>query len=177
MLHSLIVIPLCVLTPPLPLPTAYRSIVIPLYVLTPPLPLPTAYRSIVIPLYVLTPPLPLPAAYRNEEGVPWVLPVVRAVEQQMAADETLNKEYLPQEGMGALQEVAVRLVLGAGSKALMQNRVREGRQGSHCVVWVQFGRCQVAFCAIIREGCHLHLFHWSQLRVWLVGGAGTVCAS
>ena len=95
----------------------------------------------------------------------------------MAADETLNKEYLPQEGMGALQEVAVRLVLGAGSKALVQNRVREGRQGSHCVVWVQFGRCQVAFHAIIWEGCHLHLFHWSRMGVWLVGGAGTVCAS
>lgn len=63
-----------------------------------------------------------------------MLPVVRAVEQQMANDETLNKEYLPQEGMAALQEVAAQLVLGAGSKALMQNRVRggEGRGGFPC---------------------------------------------
>ena len=51
---------------------------------------------------------------------------MRTVEQQMAADETLNKEYLPQEGMAALQEVAMRLVLGSGSKALVHNRVRGG---------------------------------------------------
>ena len=47
----------------------------------------------------------------------------------MAADETLDKEYLLQDGMAALREAAVRLVLGSGSRALVQNRVREGRGG------------------------------------------------
>lgn len=61
-------------------------------------------------------------AYRTEEGKPWVLPVVREVEQRMAADETLDKEYLLQDGMAALWEAAVRLVLGSGSRALVQNR-------------------------------------------------------
>ena len=46
----------------------------------------------------------------------------------MAADETLDKEYLLQDGMAALWEAAVRLVLGSGSRALVQNRVR-GREG------------------------------------------------
>jgi aspartate aminotransferase len=32
------------------------------------------------------------SAYRTDEGKPWVLPVVRQMEQQLAADETLNKE-------------------------------------------------------------------------------------
>ncbi|VVC97577.1 unnamed protein product [Leptidea sinapis] len=34
-------------------------------------------------------------AYRDENGKPWVLPVVRQMEKQMAADETLLHEYLP----------------------------------------------------------------------------------
>ena len=62
-------------------------------------------------------------AYRNEDGHPWALPVVKAVEQQMASDETLNKEYLPQEGMKSFSEAAMRLVLGNASEALVQNRV------------------------------------------------------
>lgn len=35
------------------------------------------------------------AAYRDENGKPWVLPVVRSMEQQLAADQTLLHEYLP----------------------------------------------------------------------------------
>lgn len=34
-------------------------------------------------------------AYRDENGKPWVLPVVRKVEKQIAADDTLLHEYLP----------------------------------------------------------------------------------
>jgi len=37
------------------------------------------------------------SAYRTDEGLPWVLPVVRAIEAVMAADSTLNHEYLPIE--------------------------------------------------------------------------------
>ena len=34
-------------------------------------------------------------AYRTDGGVPWVLSVVSKVEKQLAADDTLNHEYLP----------------------------------------------------------------------------------
>lgn len=34
-------------------------------------------------------------AYRDENGKPWVLPVVRKMEKKMAEDETLLHEYLP----------------------------------------------------------------------------------
>ena len=61
--------------------------------------------------------------YRDEEGKPWVLPVVRTVEQQMAADETLNKEYLSIDGHKGFSDSAMKLVLGSGSKALVENRV------------------------------------------------------
>eukprot|EP00698_Gefionella_okellyi_P011659 TRINITY_DN308_c0_g1_i1.p1 TRINITY_DN308_c0_g1~~TRINITY_DN308_c0_g1_i1.p1 ORF type:complete len:423 (-),score=116.82 TRINITY_DN308_c0_g1_i1:1012-2280(-) len=62
-------------------------------------------------------------AYRNEEGKPWVLPVVRKVEQKLAADASLNKEYLPIEGLKAFLDVTGKLLYGADSIALKENRV------------------------------------------------------
>lgn len=63
------------------------------------------------------------AAYRTEEGQPWVLPVVRTVESQLACDETLNKEYLPITGMPDLTKNAVNMLLGNGHKMITENRV------------------------------------------------------
>lgn len=63
------------------------------------------------------------AVYRTEEGQPWVLPVVRTVEAQMASDPTLNHEYLPLGGMNAFVEAVTRLLLGESSPAITQNRV------------------------------------------------------
>ena len=54
-----------------------------------------------------------PGAYRDGEGSPWVLPAVRAVEELMARDKTLDHEYLPLAGLTAFNEQAVKLVLGA----------------------------------------------------------------
>ena len=104
----------------------------------------------------LSQPLPLPPAYRTEEGKPWVLPVVREVEQRMAADETLDKEYLLQDGMAALREAAVRLVLGSGSRALVQNRVRgrEGRGGEGIYLVVpQVAVSQSGVVAVCLHSC------------------------
>ncbi|XP_060565996.1 aspartate aminotransferase, cytoplasmic-like [Ruditapes philippinarum] len=52
-------------------------------------------------------------AYRTKEGKPWVLPVVRTVEAQMASDQTLNHEYLPVAGLPSFREAACRLILGS----------------------------------------------------------------
>ncbi|XP_050397592.1 aspartate aminotransferase, cytoplasmic [Patella vulgata] len=66
-------------------------------------------------------------AYRTDDGKPWVLPVVRNAESQMAADLTLNHEYLPVAGLPAYREAAIRLLLGDGHTVVVENKV-EGVQ-------------------------------------------------
>ncbi|XP_066277526.1 aspartate aminotransferase, cytoplasmic-like [Branchiostoma lanceolatum] len=61
-------------------------------------------------------------AYRTDEGLPWVLPVVRTVEQQMAADPILNHEYLPVCGLDSFCKASTKLVLGDDASAIAQNR-------------------------------------------------------
>lgn len=61
-------------------------------------------------------------AYRTNEGKPWVLPVVRKVEKDMAADENLNHEYLSQLGMEEFSKLATKMLLGEDSIALKENR-------------------------------------------------------
>ena len=54
-------------------------------------------------------------AYRDEQGKPWILPVVKKAEIQLAKDieeEKINHEYLPILGYGAYSEAAVQLILG-----------------------------------------------------------------
>jgi aspartate aminotransferase len=61
-------------------------------------------------------------AYRTDEGKPWVLPVVRQVEQQLAVDESLNKEYLPVLGLELMASAATRMLLGPDSASLKEGR-------------------------------------------------------
>lgn len=61
-------------------------------------------------------------AYRTEKGQPWVLPVVREAEKTLAADETLNKEYLPILGLEAFSSAATAMLLGSDSPALIENK-------------------------------------------------------
>ncbi|CAB0033018.1 unnamed protein product [Trichogramma brassicae] len=62
-------------------------------------------------------------AYRTNEGKPWVLPVVRKTESALAADETLNHEYLPVLGLDSFSQAATRMLLGNDSKAILEGRV------------------------------------------------------
>lgn len=61
-------------------------------------------------------------AYRTEESKPWVLPVVRKIEELMAKDLSLNKEYLPVLGLPAFSTAATTMLLGKDSKALLEGR-------------------------------------------------------
>lgn len=61
-------------------------------------------------------------AYRDDNGQPWVLPVVRKVESMMAADTSLNHEYLPVAGLPSLRDAAVQLALGKDSPAILEGR-------------------------------------------------------
>lgn len=72
---------------------------------------------------VLADHVAISTAYRNEEGLPWVLPVVRTVEAQMSTDPMLDHEYLPLDGMKAFTEAAAHLLLGKDSPAVTHNRV------------------------------------------------------
>ncbi|OWF49471.1 aspartate aminotransferase, cytoplasmic-like [Mizuhopecten yessoensis] len=62
-------------------------------------------------------------AYRTDEDKPWVLPVVRTVEAQMACDATLNHEYLPVAGLAEFSNNSIKLLLGEDSPVITQNRV------------------------------------------------------
>ncbi|XP_031554822.1 aspartate aminotransferase, cytoplasmic-like [Actinia tenebrosa] len=65
-------------------------------------------------------------AFRDDDGKPWVLPVVRKAEQQMCQgilDGTLNHEYLGIDGLRQFSDASNKLVLGADSPAIAQNRV------------------------------------------------------
>ncbi len=51
-----------------------------------------------------------------------MLPVVRTVEQKLANDLTLNKEYLPVLGLAELSSAAVKLILGPDSPVVVNNQ-------------------------------------------------------
>jgi len=62
------------------------------------------------------------ASYRTDDGIPWVFPVVGAIEKSMSCDSTLNHEYLPILGLSAFRDAALKLCLGEESLALVENR-------------------------------------------------------
>ncbi|UYV78954.1 GOT1 [Cordylochernes scorpioides] len=62
-------------------------------------------------------------AYRQIDGKPWVLPVVRMAEKQIANDDALNHEYLSILGMEDFTKAASTLLLGRNSPAIVEKRV------------------------------------------------------
>ncbi|CAI2195592.1 5170_t:CDS:2, partial [Funneliformis geosporum] len=62
-------------------------------------------------------------AYRDDAGKPWVLPVVKKVEQALVNDPSRDHEYLPILGLASFREASIRLILGADSPAIKENRV------------------------------------------------------
>jgi aspartate aminotransferase len=61
-------------------------------------------------------------AYRTNEGKPWVLPVVRRTEIEIASNETINHEYLPVLGNEQFTNAATGLLLGSNSEAIQSKR-------------------------------------------------------
>ncbi|XP_021894948.1 aspartate aminotransferase, cytoplasmic [Carica papaya] len=62
-------------------------------------------------------------AYRTEEGKPLVLNVVRRAEQQLVNDKSRVKEYLPIVGLAEFNKLSAKLIFGADSPAIRENRV------------------------------------------------------
>ncbi|XP_044463926.1 aspartate aminotransferase, cytoplasmic [Mangifera indica] len=62
-------------------------------------------------------------AYRTEEGKPLVLSVVRKAEHQLVNDRARIKEYLPIIGLAEFNKLSAKLIFGADSPAIQENRV------------------------------------------------------
>ncbi|KNA06713.1 hypothetical protein SOVF_178490 isoform B [Spinacia oleracea] len=62
-------------------------------------------------------------AYRTEEGKPIVLNVVRKAEQLLVNDPSHLKEYLPILGLADFNKLTAKLILGADSPAVLENRI------------------------------------------------------
>ncbi|EDW18975.2 aspartate aminotransferase, cytoplasmic [Drosophila mojavensis] len=61
-------------------------------------------------------------AYRTEENNPFVLPIVKKCEVEVANNTKLNHEYLPILGNAEYTKVATELLLGKDCKAIKENR-------------------------------------------------------
>ncbi len=61
----------------------------------------------------------------TDDGKPWILPVVKKAETELAMDvktEKINHEYLPILGLESCSSNATKLLLGSESKALKDGR-------------------------------------------------------
>ncbi|XP_057957379.1 aspartate aminotransferase, cytoplasmic-like [Malania oleifera] len=62
-------------------------------------------------------------AYRTEEGKPLVLNVVRRAEQHLVNDKSRVKEYLPITGLAEFNKLSAKLIFGADSPVIQENRI------------------------------------------------------
>ncbi|KAI8611573.1 pyridoxal phosphate-dependent transferase [Chytriomyces sp. MP71] len=62
-------------------------------------------------------------AYRDENGLPWVLPVVRKAKQILLTDPHANHEYFGLDGNKSFAEKAAKLILSADNTAFSEGRV------------------------------------------------------
>jgi len=62
-------------------------------------------------------------AYRDNDGKPYVFPVVRKVEAEIVADHSLDKEYLPIEGLADFNKAAKGVMFGFDSPAVSDPRI------------------------------------------------------
>ncbi|KAL2839563.1 pyridoxal phosphate-dependent transferase [Aspergillus pseudodeflectus] len=62
-------------------------------------------------------------AYRDDNAKPWVLPVVKKADDLIRNDPNLNHEYLPIKGLAEYTTAAQKLIIGAQSPAIAENRV------------------------------------------------------
>jgi aspartate aminotransferase, cytoplasmic len=68
--------------------------------------------------------------YRDDNAEQWVLPVVKMAEEILRNDSLPDHEYLPIAGLAEFTSAAVRLILGANSPAIREERVSHCRQVS-----------------------------------------------
>ncbi|XP_033633419.1 aspartate aminotransferase, cytoplasmic-like [Asterias rubens] len=122
-------------------------------------------------------------AYRTDENEPWVLPVVKDVEKQMANDETLNHEYLPVMGLGDFTTAATKLLLGEDSPAILENRAfgvqtlsGTGALRLGLEFLIEHCKCTAAYASDPTWGNHNNIFNklkYPNVRKYRYWHAGT----
>ncbi|KAI8924070.1 pyridoxal phosphate-dependent transferase [Entophlyctis helioformis] len=61
-------------------------------------------------------------AYRDNNGNPWILPVVKKAERKIVDDQSLDHEYLAIDGIKSFTDASARLILGANSPVIKEKR-------------------------------------------------------
>lgn len=62
-------------------------------------------------------------AYRDNNGKPWILPSVKLAENLIQNSSDYNHEYLPITGLPEFTKAASKVILGADSKAIAEERL------------------------------------------------------
>ncbi|KAM3139472.1 hypothetical protein pb186bvf_008497 [Paramecium bursaria] len=62
-------------------------------------------------------------AYRTDDEKPHVFDIVRKLEAEVISDKSLNKEYLPIEGLADFNKGAAALLFGKNSPAITESRI------------------------------------------------------
>lgn len=62
-------------------------------------------------------------AYRDDNGKPYVFPIVKKVEKEIVNDPSLDKEYAPIDGVAEFKEGAKMALLGWKHKDVKSGRV------------------------------------------------------
>lgn len=62
-------------------------------------------------------------AYRDDNGKPWILPSVKLAENLIQNAADYNHEYLPITGLADFTSSAAKIILGADSRAIAEDRL------------------------------------------------------
>lgn len=62
-------------------------------------------------------------AYRDDNEKPYVFNVVKKAEQEILSDKSLDKEYLPIDGLATFTEVSKKLVFGAENPLIKEGKI------------------------------------------------------
>ena len=109
-------------------------------------------------------------AYRTNQGVPWVLPSVKAAEMMIAEDPKAIKEYLPIDGLPELKKAAQELVFS--KETLSSGRVAscQALSGTGALrVAGEFLNCQLGVKKLYHSdptwGNHTAIFNKCNMQV------------
>lgn len=111
-------------------------------------------------------------AYRDDSGQPWVLPVVRKVDEQLASDPRVNHEYQPMTGNATFLKAAARLLFGADHPELdkigsVQTLSGTGAVHMAAMLLSRFpeGRTRRVWVPTPTWSNHHQIFSWDGLEV------------
>ena len=62
-------------------------------------------------------------AYRDDNSKPYIFKVVKKVEQEILNDSTLNKEYIPIDGIAGFNQASQELIFGEDCEARKAGRI------------------------------------------------------